>query len=100
MRIDLYICDRCSKETREENNLREMLFPGTGYRRDLCPECVNKLQAFIVFGSGDGDRAHQVDVLNAAADVVKANAGNLQGRDASIVEGELRTIAAILEDDE
>lgn len=97
-RACVYICDRCATETREINKL-EPITAKSGYERELCPSCMQKLMDFIKFGSTTGDRFYQAEVVHVAADVIKENAGNLQGRDAVRLEGELRTIGSILEED-
>ena len=98
-RVTIHKCDRCGNESRENNNLTEVTIPSAGFKWDICPACIEKMDKFLRFGSKTGDRFYQAEVMHVAADVIKENAGNLQDRDAVRLEGELRTLGSILEED-
>ena len=93
-RVTIHKCDRCGAESRDKNNLTEIAMPSGGFVRELCPPCVERLDKFLRIDATTGNRYIDAEILRSAADVLKAN------QDDPILEGALRTKAAMMEDDE
>lgn len=88
-RVTIHRCDRCGAESRDRNNLTEVI------SRELCPPCVERLNKFLSMDALTGNRFLDAEILRAAADVLKA----IRAQDSVTIEGQLRTIAAVLEEE-
>lgn len=101
-RVTIHKCDRCGAESRDRNNLTEIAMPSGGFARELCPPCVERLDKFLQIDATTGNRFVDAAILTAAADVLKAQKPELtlDGLNMFVLEGQLRTAAAMLEDDE